>query len=297
MKTAFVKYFFRQALTNIADNRMVHLVGIGTIAIAFIIFNSFVLVYVNINHWSDELGKSLTMSIYFKDQPESIQVEEIKKELINIQGVTIDKYVSKEEAMKALAEELGDKAGLLNGLHENPLPASLEIIFSRADRDDSLPYHLKRKLEKMDIVDEVQYSQEWTRKIKAIMGGIKLIGSIIGGLLFLATLFIITNTIKLTVFARKNEIEILRLVGATNLFIKTPFLIEGSIQGLLGGLIAVIILFAAYMTVIIKTELRIGFAALDVVFISPYLTVFLLLMSVIIGFAGSSIALGRFLRT
>jgi len=297
MKTAFVKYFFRQALTNIADNRMVHLVGIGTIAIAFIIFNSFVLVYVNINHWSDELGKSLTMSIYFKDQPESIQVEEIKKELINIQGVTIDKYVSKEEAMKALAEELGDKAGLLNGLHENPLPASLEIIFSRADRDDSLPYHLKRKLEKMDIVDEVQYSQEWTRKIKAIMGGIKLIGSIIGGLLFLATLFIITNTIKLTVFARKNEIEILRLVGATNLFIKTPFLIEGSIQGLLGGLIAVIILFAAYMTVIIKTELRIGFAALDVVFISPYLTVFLLLMSVIIGFAGSSIALGRFFRT
>ena len=297
MKTAFVKYFFRQALTNIADNRMVHLVGIGTIAIAFIIFNSFLLVYVNINHWTDELGKSLTMSIYFKDQPESIQVEEVKKELINIQGVTINKYVSKEEAMKALAKELGDKAGLLNGLHENPLPASLEIIFSRVDRDDSLPYHIKRKLEKMDIVDEVQYSQEWTRKIKAVMGGIKLIGSIIGGLLFLATLFIITNTIKLTVFARKNEIEILRLVGATNLFIKAPFLIEGSIQGLLGGLTALIILFAAYMTVIIKTELRIGFAALDVVFISPYLTVFLLLMSVIIGFAGSSIALGRFFRT
>ena len=297
MKTAFVKYFFRQALTNIADNRMVHLVGIGTIAIAFIIFNSFVLVYVNINHWTDELGKSLTMSIYFKDQPESIEVEEIKKELINIQGVTINKYVSKEEAMKALAKELGDKAGLLNGLHENPLPASLEIIFSRADREDSLPYHIKRKLEKMDIVDEVQYSQEWTRKIEAIMGGIKIIGSIIGGLLFLATLFIITNTIKLTVFARKNEIEILRLVGATNLFIKAPFLIEGSIQGLLGGLAALIILFAAYMTVIIKTDLRIGFAALDVVFISPYLTVFLLLMSVIIGFAGSSIALGRFFRT
>ena len=297
MKTAFVKYFFRQALTNIADNRMVHLVGIGTIAIAFLIFNSFVLVYVNINHWTDELGKSLTMSIYFKGRPESIEVEEIKKELINIQGVTINKFVSKEEAMKALAKELGDKAGLLSGLHENPLPASLEIIFSRADRDDSLAYHIKRKLEKMEIVDEVQYSQEWTRKIKAIMGGIKLIGSILGGLLFLATLFIITNTIKLTVFARKNEIEILRLVGATNLFIKTPFLIEGSIQGLLGGLAALIILFAAYMTVIIRTDFRIGFAALDVVFISPYLTVFLLLMSIIIGFVGSSIALGRFFRT
>jgi cell division transport system permease protein len=212
MKTAFVKYFFRQALTNIADNRMVHLVGIGTIAIAFLIFISFILVYVNINHWTDELGKSLTMSIYFKGRPQSIEVEEIKKELINIQGVTIDKFVSKEEAMEVLAKELGDKAGLLSGLHENPLPASLEIIFSIADREDSLPYSIKSKLEKMDIIDEVQYSQEWTRKIKAIMGGIKLIGSILGGLLFLATLFIITNTIKLTVFARNISLSSLSVL-------------------------------------------------------------------------------------
>ena len=87
------------------------------------------------------------------------------------------------------------------------------------------------------------------------------------------------------------------MVGATNLFIMTSFLIEGSIQGLLGGLAALMILFAAYMTVIIRADFRIGFATLDIVFISPFLTIFLLLMSVIVGFAGSSIALGRFFRT
>jgi len=296
MKTSFIKYFFRQALTNISDNRTAHLLGVGTIAIAFLIFNSFLLAYVNINHWADEMGKSLTMTIYFKDQPEEIEVEELKSELINIQGVTINKFVSKEEAIKLLAKELGDKEGFLKGLNENPLPASLEIIFLKADREDPLPYTIKKKLEKMDIVDEVHYSEDWATKIEAIMGAIKLIGSVLGGLLFLATLFIITNTIKLTVFARENEIEILRLVGATNVFIKAPFLIEGSIQGLLGGLLALIILLAGYVTVMIRADFKIGFASLDIVFISPHMAVFLLFISTTIGLLGSSIALGRFFK-
>jgi len=148
----------------------------------------------------------------------------------------------------------------------------------------------------MDIVDEVHYSEDWATKIEAIMGAIKLIGSVLGGLLFLATLFIITNTIKLTVFARENEIEILRLVGATNVFIKAPFLIEGSIQGLLGGLLALIILLAGYVTVMIRADFKIGFASLDIVFISPHMAVFLLFISTIIGLLGSSIALGRFFK-
>jgi len=84
------------------------------------------------------------MTIYFKGQPEEIEVEELKSELINIQGVTINKFVSKEEAIKLLAKELGDKEGFLKGLNENPLPASLEIVFLKADREDPLPYTIKR---------------------------------------------------------------------------------------------------------------------------------------------------------
>jgi len=297
MKITFFRYFVRQTLANIFDNRLVHLVGVGTMVIAFLIFDAFILIFVNLNHWTEEWGRPLTMSIYFKGTPERVVLESIEKELLHFPGVTIKRFISKDDAMETLRRQLGDKAGLLDGLEENPLPASLEIILSRDKTGDSLPYQMKTRLETIDGVDEVQYSQEWIKRFQGIMEAIKLIGIVFGGLLFLAALFVITNTIKLTIYSRKDEIEILKLVGATNRFVKIPFLIEGSIQGFLGGSLALIILFLVYITAITKVDLGIGFASLDIIFLSPQFTLFLLLMSIIIGFIGSTISLGRFFRT
>jgi cell division transport system permease protein len=265
-------------------------------AIAFLIFDAFVLVFLNLNYWTEERGKLLTMSIYFKAEPEGIVLEDIKKELFGFPGVTIKGFISKDDAMESLRRQLGDKAGLLDGLRENPLPASLEIVLSRDKSGDSTPYQLKRRLEGIDIVDEVQYSQEWIKKFEAFMEAIKIVGIVIGGLLFLAALFIIINTIKLTIYSRKDEIEILKLVGATNRFVKIPFLIEGSIQGFLGGSLALLMLFLAYIVVMSRVDLRIGFASLDIIFLPTHFILFLLLMSIIIGFIGSTISLGRFFR-
>jgi len=283
-------------MANIRENRLVHLIGIGTMSIAFLIFYAFILIFVNINYWTEKQGKTLTMSIYFKDEPDSAVIENIKKELFLFPGVTVKQFVSKNDAMKSLRRKLGEKAGLLDGLKQNPLPASLEIILSRDKGGDTLPYQLKTRLEKITIVDEVQYSQEWIRRVQAIMEAIKIVGIIFGGLLFLAALFIITNTIKLTIYSRKEEIEILKLIGATNRFVKIPFMIEGSIQGFLGGVVALLILFLVYIIAIAKIDIRIGFASLDIVFLSPQYILFLLLMSVVIGFIGSTISLGRFFR-
>jgi len=296
MKISLFHYFVRQALANILDNRLVHLVGVGTMAIAFLIFDTFVLAFVNLNHWTVEWGRPLTMSIYFKGTPEKTVLESIEKELLHFPGVTVKRFISKDDAMGTLRRQLGDKAGLLDGLEENPLPASLEIILSRDKAGDSLPYQVKRKLESIESVDEVHYSQEWIERFQAIMEVTKLIGIVFGGLLFLAALFVITNTIKLTIYSRKDEIEILKLVGATNRFVKIPFLIEGSIQGFLGGSLALIILFLVYITAITRVDLRFGFASLDIIFLSPQFTLFLLLMSIIIGFIGSTVSLGRFFR-
>jgi len=296
MRIALFRYFVRQALANISGNRLVHLIGVGTMAIAFLIFDAFVLIFVNLNHWTEEWGRPLTMSIYFKGTPERIALESIERELLRFPGVTIKRFISKDDAMKTLRRQLGDKAGLLDGLGENPLPASLEIILSRDKTGDLLPYQVKKSLERIDSVDEVQYSQEWIERFQAIMEAIKLVGIIFGGLLFLAALFVITNTIKLTIYSRKDEIEILKLVGATNRFVEIPFLIEGSIQGFLGGSLALIILFVVYITAITRAELRFGFASLDIIFLSPHITLFLLLMSIITGLIGSTVSLGRFFR-
>jgi cell division transport system permease protein len=296
MKITLFHYFIRQAMANIFENRLVHLIGIGTMSIAFLIFYAFIFIFVNLNYWTEKQGRSLSMSIYFKEEPDRVVIENIKKELFLFPGVTIKRFVSRDDAMKSLRRKLGDKAGLLDGLKQNPLPASLEITLSRDKDGDSLPYQLKTRLEKINTVDEVQYSQEWIRKFQAILEAIKIVGMIFGGLLFLAALFIITNTIKLTLYSRKEEIEIFKLVGATNRFIKIPFMIEGSIQGFLGGAVALIVLFLVYIIAITRIDIRIGFASLDIAFLSPQLIFFLLIMSVIIGFIGSTVSLGRFFR-
>lgn len=264
-------------------------------AISFLIFDAFLLVFLNVNYWIEEQGRSLTMSIYFKGNPGKVAVERVTEELLHYPGVTINEFISKSDAMGNLKRRLGDKAGLLDGLEDNPLPASLEIILSRGKIED-FPKQLKTRLEMLEAVDEVQYSHECVEKIQAIMGAVKLIGIIFGGLLFLAALFIIINTIKLTIYSRHDEVEILKLVGATNRFVKAPFLIEGSIQGFLGGLTALVILFLGYLVAITRIDLRIGFASLDIVFLSPQFILLLLLMSIIVGFLGSMISLSRFFR-
>jgi len=295
MKITFFRYFVRQAMRNMVENRLVHLIGLGTMVIAFLMFDAFILIFVNLNSWTQEQGRSLTMSIYFKGEPERAVIESIKKELLQY-PVSITDFISKDDALKSLRKQLGEKAGLLDGLGENPLPASLEIVLSRDVSGDSLPYELKTRLERINGVDEVQYSQEWVERFQAIMGAVKIIGLVFGGLLFLAALFIITNTVKLTIYSRKDEIEILKLVGATNRFVKIPFLIEGSIQGFLGGSVALIVLFLVYVVIITKVDLSIGFASLDIIFLSPQFILLLLLMSSIIGFIGSTVSLGRFFR-
>lgn len=285
----------RRALANMSENRLVHLIGIGTMAIAFLIFDAFLLVFLNINYWIEQQGSSLTMSIYFTGNPDRVAVARVSEELLHYPGVTINEFISKSDAMGNLKRRLGDKAGLLDGLEDNPLPASLEIMLSRGKMGE-FPKQVKARLEMLEAVDEVQYSHEWVEKIQAIMGVVKLIGIIFGGLLFLAALFIIINTIKLAIYSRHDEVEILKLVGATNRFVKAPFLIEGSIQGFLGGVTAIVVLLLGYLVAAIKIDLRIGFASLDIVFLSPRFILLLLLMSIIVGFLGSMISLNRFFR-
>lgn len=295
MRAALLRYSTRRALANIFENRLVHLVGIGTMAIAFLLFHAFLLVFVNINYWIEEQGSSLTMSIYFKGNPDKVAVEGVTEELLHYPEVTIKEFISKSDAMRILKKRLGDKSGVLDGLEDNPLPASLEIVLSRG-RSEDFPQQLKERIERLEAVDEVRYSHEWAEKIQAAMGAVRLAGVIFGGLLFLAALFIIINTIKLTIYLRHDEVEILKLVGATNRFVKAPFLIEGSIQGLLGGLTALAILFLGYLAIITRIDLRVGFASLDIVFLSPAVIMLLLLMSILVGFLGSMISLSRFFR-
>jgi cell division transport system permease protein len=184
----------------------------------------------------------------------------------------------------------------MDGLGDIELPASFEIVFTEVSRDDIDPHAIKAELEGLDGVDEVQYSEQWIERFEGFLYVLKLVGAIIGILLCVAVLFITTNTIKLTIYARRDEIEISKIVGATDWFVRMPFLIEGAIQGLLSGLLALAILVLTYSLFSLKSFHLFGIPVIEVVFLSKGHAIALLGLSLGLGLTGSFIAIGRFFR-
>ena len=290
-------YFFKSAFNNIINNRLIHIISIGTMTVSMLVFGSFMLLSVNLNSWIKEWGESLSMSVYLEETVDEETKKNIETELLKIQGAEIKGFISKEQALSNLKESLGGQAGLLNGLKNNPLPSSFEIVFKDLEDFRADPANIKKTLEGMDGVDEVQYSEQWVEQFEGVMYIFKVAGFILGGLLCVAVLFITTNTIKLTIYSRRDEIEIYKLVGATDWFVKIPFLIEGTIQGIISGLMAFLILFVTYAIFSAKTIHLFGLPVINITFLTSENALFIILLSSVLGFMGGLIAIGRFFKT
>jgi len=287
-------YFAKKALSNILEQRFIHMISMGTITISFLLFGAFVLLVINLNSWLLEWGQSLSMSVYLEEGVGEKRKSEIREALKGIPDAELLGFVGKEQAMEDLREAFGAQAALLDGFKENPLPASFELLFKEAEFRDLAPEAVKAELESLPGVEEVQYSEQWIERFEGILAVIQAGGFIIGGLLCLAVLFITTNTIKLTIYARRDELEIYKLVGATDRFIKVPFLLEGAFQGLVGGTAALAVLYGAYRLFSLKPLYASGFPILRVVFLPPEIGLGLIVLSLILGLAGGMIAVGRF---
>ena len=287
-------YYLKHAWANIVANRLIHIISIGTIGISLLLFASFLLLFLNLNTWIMDWGQSLSMSVYLKDGVDDEKREKIESLLRNLPGAELKGFISKEKAMLDLRKGLGTHSGLVDGLKENPLPASFEILFRDLNVHRIDPKKMKEEIRKIEGVDEVNYSEEALERFEGVMVVLKVAGFIIGGFLCLAVLFITTNTIKLTIYSRREEIEISKLVGASDWFVKIPFLMEGAIQGFVGGFIALSILFMLYLSFSLKRIQLMGLPVLDIVFLPMEYLVSILLLGVALGLIGSFIAVGRF---
>lgn len=294
MRLRMLPYFLRQTLANIMDNRVVHTIGLGTMVASMLIFGSFLLLFVNANNCVKGWGQSMSMSVYLKDGISQVNKERITTFIKKLPGAEIKRVISKEDALKDFTKALGLQAGLLDGLSSNPLPASFEVSFKDFKSKDIDPQRIKNELEKLEGVGEIQYSKEWLRRFEGLMNIVRLVGFVIGGLLCLGVLFIVTNTIKLTIYARKDEIEILKLVGATDWFVKVPFLFEGMFQGLLSGILSLLILFFGYSLLSVKKVHMLSLAMFDYIFIPYQYTLLILFLGLFLGLIGAFLALGRF---
>ena len=290
-------YLLRQGVDNIFSNRLIHSISVGTIAVSLILLGAFLLLLINMNQWMQEWGQSLSVSVYLEDDIDEEAKKAVRDRLDQLPGAKITAFISKETAKKELIEALSNQVGLLEGLTQNPLPASFEVLFKDVVKNRVEPKEVKDGLEKMAGVDEVQYSDQWLARFESIIVFFKMAGFVTGGLLCVMVLFIIANTIKLTIYARREEIEIYKLVGATDWFVKVPFLVEGSIQGLLGGLLALLVLFSAYNLLAMKTVQFSGLPLIRLAFLPGQYTVLLLALSLFLGLLGSFITIGRFFRS
>ena len=294
MKIRLLPYFFRQAMVNIMNNRGVHAISLGTMITSTLIFGAFLLLFVNLNVWIQGWGHSLSMSVYLQDGISEAEKTKIVSLIKGLPSAEIKGFTSKERALRDLRSALGSHSGLLEGLSSNPLPASYEVVFKGAKAGETDPQKIKQDLEKEAGVGEIHYSQDWIKRFEGLMRIIRLSGIIVVGLLCLGVLFIVTNTIKLTIYSRKDEIEILRLVGASEWFVKIPFLLEGVIQGILAGAFSILILFSGYLLLSAKKMHFLNLAVLDFVFLPYGYVLLILLASLILGLVGSFVAVGRF---
>jgi len=289
-------YYFKNAFASIRGNRLIYLISTGTISISLLLFGAFVLLSVNFSNWVQSWEKSLSMSVYLKDGVDEQKKEKIRGSIENLPGVEIKAFISKERALRDLEETLGTQSGLLAGLTRNPLPASYEVVFRNEDLGREDLKNIKASLERLEGVDEVQYSEQWMEQLEGMVYMTRIIGFIVGGLLCVAVLFIVTNTIKLAIYSRRDEIEIYKLVGATDWFVKTPLLIEGAIQGIFGALIALSILFVAYSLLTVRSVRLFGLPVMDIVFMNIGHALLILALGFVLGLLGSFVAIGRFFR-
>jgi len=288
-------YFTRKALANLRSNRLVSLITICTITIALLIISLFMLVYVNMEGTIDQWSSKVAVTVYFDHEPPPQELSALKSRITGLPATESLRYVSREEALKIFRSRLKGQESLLEGVSADILPSSFEITLKKDFRStDSVNLYVSR-LKHVQGIGEVQYGEEWVKKFLTFFQFVRIVGLMIAGFLVLAVLFIVSNTIKLTVLARHDELEILALVGATPFFIKAPFLIEGMLQGAVGALVAVAILTAGYYSLLANAVNFLSFNPSDagLTFLPlPYLAA-LIFGGVMLGFIGSLVSLKK----
>jgi cell division transport system permease protein len=230
-------YFTKEAANGLLRNGLMTLTAIGTITLALIILGSFYIIATNTQHFAEMAKGVLEIRVYLKNQANPVTLQ---NKILALNGVKEVRYVSKREGAKWLEKTLGAKEIFMTT--DNPLPDMINIKL----KDDANVKDLAVKVSQLPNVEEIEYGQSFVESMLIIVQVITVVGIALVVIIGIVVLYIIIKTIRLNVFARRKEIEIMKLVGATDWFIRWPFLLEGIMIGLGGALISVILLSKGY---------------------------------------------------
>ncbi|MDZ7335256.1 MAG: ABC transporter permease [candidate division KSB1 bacterium] len=279
-------YSIIEGLKGLRRAKFSAFVATSTIFFALVLIGIFGIIILNIHHIIQQIQSRMEMEVFIDNSFNPEQIYELKQKIISIQGIDSVHYVSKAAAAALFRQQFGQE--IFDILDDNPLPASFQIRLHPSARSRASVERIAKQLEQLDGVDEVIYRQDLIvlleRYIRIFLIIILGIGILLGG----GAIFLVSNTIKLIIYSRLTIIEIMKLVGATRQFIRRPFLVEGIVQGLLGGITAAIFFYLSIKAV--KLEIP------GVIFIDKYSYFAIILLGICLGFLGSVLALRKFLK-
>ncbi|OGU14383.1 MAG: cell division protein [Geobacteraceae bacterium GWC2_53_11] len=290
-------FFLSRALTNIRQNVFVNVVTIGTITLALLIVSLFMLIFVNLESAAENWSERVQVTVYFDRELAGPEQVSFREKISALSGVSRVSYVNREEALKRFKSRLKGQETLLEGVRPEVLPTSFEIALKRTHRDTVSVENFVKVLKRIPGITEVQYGEEWVRRFNSFLNFMRLLGALLGGFLVIAVIFIVSNTIKLTIYSRRDELEVMSLVGATRFFIKAPFLLEGLIQGTAGSVLSVTLLFGLYEAFLHNAGSFLTFnpTTSGLNFLPVEYIAGLLLAGALLGFIGSLTSLKRFI--
>lgn len=284
-------YFFREALRSLSRNRLLTLATVSTVCICVLILGVALLITVNAGNFMKHLESDVEIVAFIDKSLTPSQVKGIEEEIRAIPGIDRIKFVSKEEGLKKLQQKMGTE-NLKETIGENPLPDTYEI---KAKDPHKVP-GIARKIEKIDGIYKVKYGQGVVERLFQVTRWVRVVSTAVIVLLGLGAVFLIATTIRLAIFSRRKEIYLMKLIGATDWFIRWPFFIEGFILGTLGALVAVGILALAYNSLIsnMQTVFFLPLVAKAEVVNRIYLS--LIGVGSLLGILGTFISVNRFLK-
>jgi cell division transport system permease protein len=273
--------------------------SITIICLTFLTVGVFLALANNLEHVAEQISNNMAAVFFLDKNISADQRNAIEQELKRSPLVLETTYVSAEQAVDKFRERFPELEGIIENIKINPFPPSIETTFREKTISFREASGLISRIGNMPGVEEVQFNQEWVDRVNSFSRLAKAVGFFLGGILVLASFFIISNVIKLNVFARKDEIEILRLVGATNTFIRVPFLLEGITLGVIGGLVSLFLLLLLINSIPIYLGSRLGVLneLINFRYLSLGQAITIVAEGGIIGLLGSLTSLARFLKT
>ena len=242
MKYNIFGYLIGEGFSNVFKNKKSTGASLMIMCATMIIFGIFLILGENINHFVDEIKSEQGFQVFLNKDATDEEIQKVGEEIRALDGVSTADYKDKEYALNTMKEKLGDRAELIEGYGPDYFPPSYVVTLT----DLNMSKDVQNKIMEFDNVTKITSSDQTVSTLLGLARGIKLVTGIILALLIVISIFIISNTIKLTVHARRKEISIMKYVGATNNFIRWPFIVEGMIIGIFSSIISIVIVGGAY---------------------------------------------------